>query len=74
MNTYTLSAKNVIEISSVVSEILPGKVKSRGTGHVYLVTCIYLAKYGQFHKAFSHTTKFQARIFQHRHTDSTMAM
>ena len=30
MNTPTLSADNFIEIGSLVSEIWPGKVKSRG--------------------------------------------
>ncbi len=43
LNTLSLSAENLIEIGSVVSEIWPGKLKSRDG--VYSGRCIYLAKY-----------------------------
>ena len=44
VNIITISAENFIQIGSVVSEIRPGKLKSRG--RVYLGRRIYSAKYG----------------------------
>ncbi len=46
MNTLAIRAENLIQIGSLVSEIWPGKVKSRGGGRVYSSRRVYLAKYG----------------------------
>ena len=43
MDTLPLSAENLIEIGSVVTEIWQDKVKSRG--RVYSSRRVYLAKY-----------------------------
>ena len=53
MNTLKLSAEILIQINSVVSEIRPEKVKSRG--RIYLSRRIYSAKYGMYmHWLFAH--------------------
>ncbi len=44
MHTCTLSTENLIEIGSVVSEMWPGKIKSRGC--IYSGSRVYWAKYG----------------------------
>ena len=49
----TLSAENLIRISSVLSEIWPDKVKSRG--RIYSSRRVYLAKYGSLLQGQIHT-------------------